>query len=117
MMHSINRTAVIIKPKQPFVDWLNSIPGDNLDYALEGISTDNLTFLIPEHDRPEGSMNYIRKKYSQIFEWELWGWIRAEELWPKNRTWKIFQEWFEIEINSEVFDLVDGEIEKEEVEG
>ncbi len=115
MMHSINRTAVIIKPKQPFLDWLNSIPGDDIDYSLEQISTDNLAFLIPEYDSPEGSMNYIRKKYSQIFEWELWGWIRAEELWPKNRTWKMFQEWFGIEINSEVFDLVEGEIEKEEV--
>lgn len=38
MMHSINRTAVIIKPKQPFVDWLNSIPGDELDYSLEKFS-------------------------------------------------------------------------------
>jgi len=27
----------------------------------------------------------------------------------------VFKEWFEIEINSEVFDLVDGEVEKEDV--
>ena len=50
-----------------------------------------------------------------IFEWELFGWITTEELWPKNRTWEMFQEWFCVEINSEIFDLVDSEIEKEEM--
>jgi hypothetical protein len=114
-MQSINRTAVVIKPKEPFVDWLNSIPDEDIDFTLERISEDNITFLIPQYDNPEDSKNCIRKRFKQIFEWELWGWIVTKELWPKKRTWKIFQEWFDIEINSEIFDLVDGEIEKEEM--
>jgi len=114
-MQSINRTAVIVKPKQPFIDWLNSMPEDSSNYTLEHISKDNITFLIPEYDSPNGAVDYIRKKHSLIFEWELWGWITAEEYWPKNRNWKMFNDWFEIEINSEVFDLVDGRIEKEDV--
>ena len=28
-MHAINRTAVVIKLKQPFADWVNSTPGDD----------------------------------------------------------------------------------------
>ena len=114
-MQSVNRSAVVIKPKQPFVDWINSIPDENIDFTLEQISTDNITFLIPEHDDPKDAKNYIKKRYKQIFEWELFGWIVTEELWPKKRTWEMFQEWFSIEINSEIFDLVDGEIEKEEM--
>jgi hypothetical protein len=114
-MQSINRTAVVIKPKEPFVDWLNSIPDEKVNFTLERISEDNITFLIPQYDNPEDSKNYIRKRFKQIFEWELWGWIVTKELWPKKRTWNMFQEWFDIEINSEVFDLVDGEIEIEEM--
>ena len=114
-MESVNRAAVIIKPKQPFIDWLNSIPDDSFNYILEHISKDNITFLIPEYDDPEDSRKYIKKRFEQIFIWELWGWITAEELWPKKRTWKMFQEWFSIEINSEVFDLVGGSIEKEQM--
>ena len=114
-MDSVNRTAVVIKPKQPFIDWLNSIPEESINFTLEQISNDNITFLIPEHDDPKDSENYIRKRFDQIFEWELFGWITTEELWPQNRNWKMFQEWFEIEINSEIFDLVDEEIEKEEM--
>jgi hypothetical protein len=114
-MQSVNRTAVIIRPKQPFVDWLNSIPGESTDNTLEKISRENTTFLIPEFDYPKDSLAYVKKNYSYLFEFELFGWYMAEELWPKKRTWKIFQEWFEIEINSSVFDLDDGNIEKEEL--
>lgn len=114
-MESINRSAVIIKPKQPFIDWLNSIPDDSISFTLEQILEDNITFLIPEYDNPEDSRNYVKKMNSQIFEWELWGWIVTKELWPKNRNWEMFQEWFSFEINSEIFDLVDGDIEKEDL--
>ena len=115
-MQSVNRTAVIIKPKQPFVDWLNSIPGESSENTIDNISRENTTFLIPEFFGPVESMKYIKKYYNLIFEFELFGWIVTEKLWPKNRTWKMFQELFKIEINSEVFDLVgDEEIEKEEM--
>jgi len=116
-MQSVNRTAVIIKPKQPFVDWLNSIPGESSDNTLESVSSENLTFLIPQFFGPVESLDYIKDYYGQIFEYELFGWYTAEELWPKEkRNWKMFQEWFDIEINSEVIDLVDDEdIEKEEL--
>ena len=114
-MECINRAAVVIRPKQPFVDWLNSIPDEDIDFTLEQVSEDNITFLIPEYDDPRDSRAYIKKIYSDIFEFELFGWITTEELWPQKRTWKMFQEWFDIEINYEVFDLVDGKIEKEEM--
>ena len=114
-MQSINRTVVIIKPKKPFVDWINSMPDDSSVYTIEQISKDNLTFLIPEYDNPQSSYNYIKKNYEMIFGFELWGWITAEELWPKNRNWKMFNEWFDVEVNSEVFDLVDKNIEKEDL--
>ena len=116
-MQSVNRTAVVIKPKQPFVDWLNSIPDESSDNTIESISEDNSTFLVPEFFGPDESLEYIKKQYSQIFEWELFGWYTDEELWPQGkRSWKMFQEWFDVEINSEVIDMVDvEEIEKEEL--
>ena len=114
-MQSINRAAVIIKPKQPFVDWINSMPDDSSNYTLEQINKDNLTFLIPIYDDPDDAIKYIKKNHEMIFEWELLGWVITEELWPKNRNWKMFNNWFDIEINSEVFDLVDSEIEREDL--
>ena len=70
---------------------------------------------MPEYDDPENSMRYIKKNYDIIFEFELFGWITVEELWPKKRNWGMFKEWFNVEINSEVFDLVDESIEREDL--
>ena len=114
-MQSVNRTAVVIKPKQPFVDWLNSVPGEKSDYTLEKMSPEHTTYLIPEFFGPDEALACVKKIYSYIFEYELFGWYTDEELWPKKRTWEIFQKWFDIEMNSEVYDMVDGEIEKEEM--
>ncbi len=58
---------------------------------------------------------YPARKYELIFEWALWGWYTDENYYPKNRTWKMFNDWLSIEVNSEIFDLVKGAIEKEEV--
>jgi hypothetical protein len=113
-MRRINRTAVVIKPKEPFVDWLNQVPNEDHDFTLERISGDNVTYLIPEFFGPVESLAYVKKKFALIFENALMGWYTDKKLWPKKRNWKIFQEWFEIEINSEVIDLVNEEIWKEE---
>lgn len=67
-MQSINRTAAVIKPKQPFVDWLNSLPDDDHVYNLEELSSDNLIFLIPDAQSPDEAIDYIRKKHNLIFE-------------------------------------------------
>lgn len=114
-MDIINRTAVVIRPKQPFVDWLNSVPDEDMVFTLERVSDDNITYLIPPYENPDEARTCVKKIYEQLFEFVLFGWYTDEELWPENRTWEMFQEWFKIEINSEVFDLVDGEIEKEEM--
>jgi hypothetical protein len=97
------------------VDWLNSIPGEKSDYTLEKMPKEHATYLIPEFFGPDEVWEHIKKIYLQIFEFELFAWYTPEELWPQKRTWKMFQEWFEVEINSEVFDLVEGDIEKEEM--
>jgi hypothetical protein len=34
-------------------------------------------------------------------------------MWPENKTYKMFQEWFDVEFHSMVFDLLQSDIEKE----
>ncbi len=41
--------------------------------------------------------------------------LQDEKLQPKNRNFKMFKKWFDVEIHSMVIDLVDEGIEKEEL--
>ncbi len=113
-MDSINRATVVVKPKQPFIDWLNTVFSDE-KYTLEKFRQNNLTFLIPIFDNPDDTIKYLKKSFHQIFDWELFGWYTDTDAWPENRNWKMFNEWFDIEVNSEVYDLVGTPIEVEKL--
>ena len=69
---------------------------------------------IPEFDNEDQGIDYLKKIYDTLFIDLLSERIAVEEHFPQKRTWKMFREWFEIEINSEVIDWLDSPIEKED---
>ena len=113
-MYAVNRSAVTIRPKQPFVDWINSTPGDD-KYTIQQLSRERTVILLPEFQRPGDEMKHLKKICSEIFEHELFAWYMDDSTFPKKRDWKLFQEWFEIELSSEVSDMVDEDVEKDEI--
>ena len=60
-MFQIDRSVAVIKPKQPFVDWVNSMPdaGDD-QYTIQDFSTDCSVILLPVVDSDEHAEAYIR---------------------------------------------------------
>ncbi len=113
----INRSALIVKVKKPFLDWLiytskeYDPPEDELDPNLlktEGFDS-KFVYLIPIYDDMDSYEKFLKENYKEIFEHELSGWYTDPKMWPKNRSWKVFQEWFEYEIQSMVFDMVKNE--------
>ena len=113
-MDSINRQAAVIKPKEPYLNWINSLPGAGKQLELEELNRDCTALLIPHFDDDDDSMKYIKGIYRKIFEIELDSWCTDENTWPKKRSYGLFLEWFRVEIHSEVFDFGKGIITIEE---
>lgn len=114
-MNTINRAIAIIKPKQPFLDWANQLPDADLEATLEEFQSDCLSILIPESNNDEEARSYINNIAEDIFEEELRGWDTEEAFWPKDRSSKIFWEWFNVDIHSVVMDSCDDEgLERED---
>lgn len=113
-MHSINRGVAIIKPKQPFLDWLQKIPDPMPDITLDELRTDCEVILVPERDSDPDGMKYIHANCRFIFEMMLDGYWTDENDWPKKIDWRLFKEWFDVEFHSVVNDLSDDPIIKEE---
>jgi hypothetical protein len=113
-MYTINRSAAVVRPKPPFLNWLNSLP-DQEELTLEQISEECTTILVPGHETAEQSWAYIENIYRHIFDFELGGWCRDKRFFPKDRTYKMFREWFEVQINSEVFDMCNTPVIREPV--
>jgi hypothetical protein len=107
---TVNRQAVTIKPKQPLVNWLAKI---FFPEPPPGKFEENNIYLIPEAESNEAIMKWLGKNFEIIFKNELWMWHTDSKDWPPNRTFKMFREWFTIEINSLVFDLDNTELKRD----
>lgn len=115
MISSINRSAVIITPKQTFFDMVANITREKPDKAAQPLTSDESTiYLIEESEESELDLEERMKPcYKDIFFEELEGWFTDENRWPKKVTWKEFTSYFYISYQSMVVDTLDEEIEYE----
>ncbi len=113
LMQTINRLIAIIKPKQPFMDWIESTPGWDLDLSLDYIRDDCMALLIPEYGDNDKAMRYIERNCKFIFEMQLSGWYNDPAIWSKKRTLSVFRKWFDVEIHSLIYDMVEKGIIRE----
>jgi len=106
----VNRIAVIVKVKQPYIDWANSLP-DRSDVVIstEELNKTPTAFLIPAYESNSSIERFLQKAKPRIFEQQLNGWCTEPEWWPKDRSAREFNKWFDIEISEMVFDLVENE--------
>ena len=116
-MYLVNRAIMLVRLKQPFVDWINSIEKPHGKLTVESVNRESHVYLIPEHDTPQELELIIQDLYPDIFKTELASFDRSRRHWPKTRDYQTFLSWFDIEVHSMVFDPYDDEIEKEEFIG
>jgi len=110
-MYFVDRSVAVIKPKAPFLDWLNKVPdNDMVDLTLEALRSDCTVILLPEFNEPEEGVAYIDEIYEQLFKMELASWYEDDALWPTDLSLKAFWEWFDVEIHSTVIDSVDDDL-------
>jgi hypothetical protein len=109
-MSEINRSLVILKPKQPFVDWVQTLDDEDKDLTLEQLTEDSTAYLIPELWQDSDQQELLESYCDVLFEGQLAGWWNDEAVWPQKRDLKMFLDWFEVEFHSLVFDLCDERI-------
>ncbi|MEE4295603.1 MAG: hypothetical protein V2J20_03180 [Wenzhouxiangella sp.] len=110
-MTSVNRSAVILRPGTPFIEWARNLDNSGLVPEVDGEQT---VYLLPEFGDDFEMTEVLAGAYEALFEEELFGWHTDESAWPKNRTFKMFREWFIIEQHSLILDFCDSPLETEE---
>lgn len=110
-MSEINRSLIILKPKEPFLDWARTLNDDEVkDLTLKQLAEDSIAYLIPELWQDSDQQSLLKSYYDVFFEEQLAGWCTDETVWPKKRNLRMFLDWFEVEFHSLVFDLCDEPI-------
>jgi hypothetical protein len=109
-MPLLNRSA-ILSPKQPFADWANSIDDDGPRFVLRDEDDALTVYLGPELDTVEEIRAFVDRHFDYFFEDWLNGWCTDPARWPRRRTRKMFNAWFEVRIHTMVDDMVEAPYE------
>jgi hypothetical protein len=103
----LNRSVLIVRPKQPFVDWINTADPEPDDdphvFTLTEVNEDATAFLVEVEDEDELE-KWLKKNWQPLFEEQLEGWYVDPELWPQARTLKMFREWCDFQLHTVVLD-------------
>ena len=107
----LNRAALIVRSKQPYLDWAAQLDNSGITPDVKGEQT---VYLIPEFEDDEHATRIPKRVFSEVFERKLFEWHTDESSWPSNCTLRLFQEWFDYELHSVVEDLCSFAIVEDE---
>lgn len=103
-MRSINRVAIVVRPKPAFFEWAGSLQGERVENPEIWCSV----YLVEasEHDEPRET---LKRCFEDVFEEQLGSWHTRAADWPSPRTFAMFCDWFDAEVGDLVFDLSEDE--------
>lgn len=109
----VGGAAIVVRPKQPFADYLASVSGEE----SHGVRADTMTksvYFVGEESHEERAEVILKRHYGEIFQEELRDRCGEEYLWPKDRSFRVFSQWFDVEQIDAVYEIPPGEPEDDE---
>ncbi len=108
----LNRSAIIVRPKKPYIDWAARFEDAGSPFKED----DRIVYLLPEYYDDKEALETLERAFDMIFEAELMGWHTKVEDWPQDRTFATFKKWFTVEKHSLVQDLCGDPMEDDEID-
>ena len=113
-MRTWNRMALVVVPRQRFLDWLRSVDDTNADLTLAEVSREPTVYLLPECGSDPDAADLLADACDEILEDQFNSWYQQPALWPRDRGIESFQRWFSISFHSMIVDLCDDPLVAEE---
>jgi len=74
----LNRSAIIVRAKQPFLEWLRQLPDSvRADLTLEDVNDEPQIYLLPQYEMRDEQEGLLRDCYEHLFRRQLEGWWKA----------------------------------------
>jgi hypothetical protein len=107
----LNRSAVVVRYREAFRDWLRSIGVQEEEFQDHGNKS---VYLIGECDYPEDQEDVLQESSAAIFYEEVSAWHLDSEQHPDFNDSALFKSWFETEFFDMVSDALDEPLVKSE---
>src|ERR1700685_1717947 len=102
----VNRNAVVLRVREPFVRWINEVDFSDGPVTLDEVAEGDV-FLLPEGagDSVEEIRRWAERNWRPMFETQLFDWYMEEEGWPGERWLQMFRDWVDLQAHAMVWDL------------
>lgn len=112
-MPTINRSALLLRPREPYLRWAASIDASAARHAetLRGCGS---VYLVPPDASGRAEAAPLKGYFEAVFEAELDAWCPERSLWPASRDLATFRAWFEVEARPLVVDLCDNALDHDD---
>lgn len=98
-----NRSIVNIFPTKLYLDWLNYIHDSEVFLGLNDIEP--ISFLIKDFDDKSEFNSWLQTNFQLLFEIRLTYSCIDKSLWPEERTFDVFNKWFEVRFSNLILDM------------
>jgi len=114
----LNRAALILRYRQPFVDWINAVDpsADSHTFSLDEVNEEHTVYLVELEDE-EQLAAWLVSNHEVLFEQELMGWYTDPALWPQERSLDTLRKWCRLELHSVVVDAGRSRIKDDGLDG
>ena len=114
-MNAVNRSALIVTHRQPYLTWANSLDDDGPKLDITSPHYEPPIYLVNEIVDESDIQTVLKRHHTTIFENELAAWHLDPAAWPERRNFRTFQEWFDVTVSTMVLDLGRGHITVEDL--
>ncbi|MEX0833680.1 MAG: hypothetical protein WD276_07405 [Actinomycetota bacterium] len=113
----LNRAALILRYKQPFVDWINAVDPSpqSHTFSLHEVNEEHTVYLVEVEDEDELGA-WLALNHEWLFENELEGWYTDPAIWPHDRSLELLKQWCSLELHTVVEDTGETALEDDEIE-
>lgn len=114
----LNRSALILRYRQPFVDWINAVDpsADSHILSLDEVNEEHTVYLVEAEDE-EQLAAWLGSNHEVLFERELIGWYTDPALWPQDRSLDTLKKWCRLELHTVVVDTEGSPLEDDGQDG
>lgn len=106
----INRSAIVVRAKQPLFDWLHSLNPD--DELINSKDIGETIYLVEDLLSEEEIEAWLKDNYYKIFFKELSGWHLIISDYPRKLSFEMFKGWFDYKSYPMVIDVEEDVITK-----
>ena len=101
----LNRSAIVLRPNAPYLEWCKLDDAEGLaEDVFDTLRQEPCVYLVPDFEDDGEREEVLREFWPALFEAILSGWVTDENLWPKERTFEMFGEWFDVETYAMIVD-------------